>query len=280
MERDEQIYAYVMDELENGIKNEALWIKAYAMSEGQEEKIKPKYMQYRVEDIKQNFLENNIDYSDYSDYTKEGLSKSINANYASLWMINLWEWADKRFNNIDTEENILVNLRQWDRKAIPRKRHTLWNLKTLNLNQDNIWNEGGWRYGNSEGMIDCRIESLNFRLTYIPKEIGCLTNLTDLDVGNNELIELPKEIGKLSNLLNLYLGCNKLMKLPKEVGSLTSLIKLELQYNNLTKLPKEICKLYNLKSIHLNGNKNLTLTSEQIEWLKSLNDNGCDVLYG
>ena len=52
MDRDEHIYAYIMEELENGIKDEALWIKAYAISEGVEERIKPLYMQYRVNFIK------------------------------------------------------------------------------------------------------------------------------------------------------------------------------------------------------------------------------------
>ena len=52
MENDENIYLYVMKELDGDIKNEALWIKAYALSNGDEKQIKPKYIQFRVEELK------------------------------------------------------------------------------------------------------------------------------------------------------------------------------------------------------------------------------------
>jgi hypothetical protein len=48
MARDEHIYAYVMNEFENGIKDDLLYIKAYTKSERFKQKIKPLYMQYSV----------------------------------------------------------------------------------------------------------------------------------------------------------------------------------------------------------------------------------------
>jgi len=43
----------------------------------------------------------------------------------------------------------------------------------------------------------------DYQLTELPKEIGNLTNLTELNLTGNELTELPKEIGNLTNLTKI-----------------------------------------------------------------------------
>lgn len=60
------LYEYVLDELEDGYKVRGLWAKALAMSEGDENKAKSLYMQYRVQNIKDFFISLKITYDELS----------------------------------------------------------------------------------------------------------------------------------------------------------------------------------------------------------------------
>lgn len=77
----------------------------------------------------------------------------------------------------------------------------------------------------------------------IPSEIDNLTEITVLDLNDNNLSSLPPEIGNLSRLTLLSLKGNSLTSLPPEIGNLSSLISLSLSANNLTTLPPEIAYL-------------------------------------
>lgn len=50
--KDEILFEYVFTELEHDIKYKGLWAKAYAESAGDNDKVEPLYMQYRVQSIK------------------------------------------------------------------------------------------------------------------------------------------------------------------------------------------------------------------------------------
>ncbi|EMO32618.1 leucine rich repeat protein, partial [Leptospira santarosai str. HAI821] len=56
----------------------------------------------------------------------------------------------------------------------------------------------------------------NNRLTTLPKEIGKLQNLKELNLNKNQLTTLPKEIGKLQNLKELNLVGNPSLRRQKE----------------------------------------------------------------
>jgi Leucine-rich repeat (LRR) protein len=81
-----------------------------------------------------------------------------------------------------------------------------------------------------------------------------LTNLTLLNLTNDDLASVPPEIGSLQNLQVLYLGNNQLTTLPPEIGNLSNLWMLSLFQNNLTSLPDTISQLKNLKILGLTGN--------------------------
>jgi len=88
----------------------------------------------------------------------------------------------------------------------------------------------------------------------LPEEIGSLTSLVELDLGDHNLATLPAAIGKLINLENLNLEANQsfskdgfgFTSLPVEIGKLTKLKSLNLNNSRLTELPSEIGNLTNL----------------------------------
>ena len=99
----------------------------------------------------------------------------------------------------------------------------------------------------------------NNNLKEIPKEIGTFTNLTYLDLSNNKLEYLPTQIGNLKNLKTLYLNNNRLNKMPIGIGNICSYYKqltrtnllppcvLNLSNNKLSTLPKEIANIKGLR---------------------------------
>jgi leucine-rich repeat protein SHOC2 len=100
------------------------------------------------------------------------------------------------------------------------------------------------------------------KITYIPEEIGNLSNLQKLVLSYNKLTSLPSEIGNLSNLQKLVLSYNKLTSLPSEIGNLSNLQYLSLWENELTSLPSEIGNLSNLQTLWLEDNQLTSLPSE------------------
>jgi len=114
-----------------------------------------------------------------------------------------------------------------------------------------------------------KIDCWNQGITYIPKEIGNLTNLTSLYLYRNKLTELPNSIGKLTNLTVLYLWDNQLTELPNSIGNLFNLTSLSLRKNKLTELPNSIENLSNLASLSLEFNK-LTELPDSIGKLSNL----------
>ncbi|MBS4169428.1 F-box protein [Neochlamydia sp. AcF95] len=88
-------------------------------------------------------------------------------------------------------------------------------------------------------------------LTYLPSEIGQMSQLQTLYLNQNQLTALPAEIGQLSNLLQLYLSQNQLTALPTEIGQLSQLYWLDLNQNQLTSFPVEIGQLSQLQRLYL-----------------------------
>jgi Leucine-rich repeat (LRR) protein len=111
-------------------------------------------------------------------------------------------------------------------------------------------------------LTDNRVSSIHLKYYQlsgsIPKEIGNLTNLEYLVLGDNQLIgSIPPEIGNLTNLLTLDLSGNQLTgSIPPEIGNLTNLAALILAQNQLTgHIPKEIGNLTNLTWLILSQNQ-------------------------
>lgn len=102
-----------------------------------------------------------------------------------------------------------------------------------------------------------RIQILAFShrpVTTLPKELGVLTELTQLYVDSTGLTALPTEIGELTKLQVLFMGGNQLTGLPASIGNLKKLTTLTLENNKLTSLPSEIGGLDSLSVLNLPHN--------------------------
>ncbi|BBI16551.1 leucine-rich repeat domain-containing protein [Neochlamydia sp. S13] len=110
-------------------------------------------------------------------------------------------------------------------------------------------------------------------LTIIPPEIGQLSHLQALGLSNNQLTALPAEIGQLSQLRTLNLDNNQIIAIPAEIGRLSQLELLLLRDNRLTTLPAEIGQLSQLQALDLSYNRLVALPAEigQLSQLQLLN---------
>ena len=77
----------------------------------------------------------------------------------------------------------------------------------------------------------------------MPSEIGELKQLEILNVSNNNLTCLPKELGYLKHLYNLDVRDNlKLIKLPSTLSQIMSLKEIFLNPEKFKYPPEEICQ--------------------------------------
>jgi len=93
----------------------------------------------------------------------------------------------------------------------------------------------------------------------IPLEIGCLTDLTYLDLSYNQLTgytgQIPVEIGNLIDLTYLNLASNQMSgQIPIEIANLTNLTYLALYTNALSgEIPSEICNLIDSNNLFIDN---------------------------
>ena len=107
----------------------------------------------------------------------------------------------------------------------------------------------------------------------IPSQLASLTNLEILDLGGNQLTgPVPKWLGNLTNLQGLYLWGNRLSgPIPPELGNLANLEELFLSGNQLSgEIPTELGSLSKLQGLFLSGNQ---LTGCVPDGLRDVADN-------
>ena len=72
-------------------------------------------------------------------------------------------------------------------------------------------------------------------------------------MSESELTMLPKSVGRLTNLTELNLSHNGLKILPESIGNLTNLTDLNLNFNELTMLENKKLFVKKIKLIFLNN---------------------------
>ncbi|MEG3883412.1 COR domain-containing protein, partial [Microcoleus sp. herbarium19] len=95
----------------------------------------------------------------------------------------------------------------------------------------------------------------NNQIAEIPEVVGKLPNLTQLNLGSNQIAEIPEVLGKLSNLTQLDLSRNQIAEIPEFVGKLSNLTQLYLDFNQISEIPEFVGKLSNLTQLGLSDNQ-------------------------
>eukprot|EP00727_Mastigamoeba_balamuthi_P007476 m51a1_g3349 putative leucine rich repeat protein (564) ;mRNA; f:409686-411648 len=93
-------------------------------------------------------------------------------------------------------------------------------------------------------------------LSTVPRAVFTCTNLSELNLSENKIVELPKELLTLGmRLEHLYLSCNRLRTLVDGFGdTMIALKRLDLSFNDLEEFPSEIGALPNLRYLCVTGN--------------------------
>ncbi|WP_052243880.1 leucine-rich repeat domain-containing protein [Neochlamydia sp. TUME1] len=139
----------------------------------------------------------------------------------------------------------------------------------LNINRLLIWQKlpGGTEYLNQPHIKALSLKKKGELLTHWIEAQG--ENITSLNLSNSGLTFLPLEIGQLSQLQKLYLDNNQLTALPDEIGQLSRLEVLVLSDNQLTAVTVELCQLLRLTWLNLRDNQ-LTALPDEIGQLSRL----------
>lgn len=161
-----------------------------------------------------------------------------------------------------------------------------WNLGTkLNFtNLDPCNRSAAWAYEQANPRIACDCSATICHITHlkiyaldivgeIPKELFMLTELMDLNLGQNVLHgSIPAEIGQLSKMQYLSLGINNLTgPVPHELGNLSDLISLSFSSNNLRgSLPPELGNITSLEELYIDSSGVSGLIPQDLSKLKSL----------
>lgn len=188
-----------------------------------------------------------------SDLYEPEITPDLSGSYA-IWMDVIMD-GDKSFTI-----NFVPNYRKIDSLALVALYNSTdgpnWNNNTNWLTNQPIDTWFGIK------LVNNRVDSLNLDGNQlsgnIPPELGNLTKLQFLIVGNNNLTgPIPPELGNLVSLKKLYFQKNNISgTIPSELFSLNSLQTLYLASNELSgSIPAEIGNLVNLKVLGLYFNQ-------------------------
>ena len=115
--------------------------------------------------------------------------------------------------------------------------------------------------------VDLDLERKN--ITSLPKSLGRLFNLQNLNLSGTPITTLPESMGMLSNLQRLDLSSSRISFLPESVGRLEKLRSLDLRGTPIASLPESIRLLGNLQELLL-GASIITDLPESIGQLANL----------
>ncbi|SMG15699.1 Leucine rich repeat-containing protein [Marivirga sericea] len=208
-------------------------------------------------------------------------------------------YRDSPFSPLPTNLHKLKNVKEIDLARNDFRQDTkfhlekLQNLEHLNLSRNNI---------DLSNLAEDTVHNLKYlvlsfnNLTAIPKEIGFLKDLVELQFAENDiksegihpafaslkklevlsfyrndLDSIPPFIFKLKDLRELDLYYNRIEKLPEELGNLKDLEKFYVAHNRFYSIPESIGQLKSLKEFYIHHNR-ISYLPESIANLKQITD--------
>ncbi|RWR97663.1 MDIS1-interacting receptor like kinase 2-like protein [Cinnamomum micranthum f. kanehirae] len=143
--------------------------------------------------------------------------------------------------------------------VLPLSLANLTHVSVLNLSDNTLYGEiPPSPFASWINLVSLRLHNNLLINGSIPSEIGVLTNLTQLDLYNNQISgSIPPSLGNLSNLVALVVHENEISgPIPQEIGNLTKLKLLTFFDNNITSsIPSTFGRLINLYQLQLQGNQ-------------------------
>ncbi|KAL2458005.1 Plant intracellular Ras-group-related LRR protein 4 [Abeliophyllum distichum] len=97
------------------------------------------------------------------------------------------------------------------------------------------------------------------KVEWLPLSLGKLSNVTELNFSENQIMALPNTIGNMKSLKKFYICANQLINLPDSFGELHNLTDLDLHANMMKSLPETFGSLKNLINLDLSSNKFVNL---------------------
>jgi len=150
-----------------------------------------------------------------------------------------------------------VSLRFNNLKQIPIVFKELTQLETLILSNNRFLASTKWEHLS-------QMKALNFldlsyslqNLSLLPKEIGNLHNLKELNISGNKLKKLPNSLKNLTRLEKLHCELNDFDVFPKILVELPRLKELQISAKSLEGLPNAVLKLQHITTLKFTAKSN------------------------
>ncbi|TYI62115.1 hypothetical protein E1A91_D10G222600v1 [Gossypium mustelinum] len=130
-------------------------------------------------------------------------------------------------------------------------------LNYASLSDNNFYGELSPNWGQCHNLTSLRVSNNNNISGKIPFELGHATQLQELDLSSNHLVdEIPMELGALKMMTRLLLSEFIFGNIPQQFGKLQSLEILNLSRNMLNgSIPKAFNDLHGLRFVNISYNK-------------------------
>lgn len=205
--------------------------------------------------------------SPYSPLPK-GFHKLKNAKEIDLARNDFREDAEFHLEKLQNVEHLNLSRNNIDLNNLAKD--TVHNLKYIVLSFNNL-TAIPKEIGFLKDLVDLQFAENDIKSDLIHPALGSLRNLEVLLFYRNDLDSIPPFIFKLKNLKELDLYYNRIEKLPEELGNLKNLEKFYIAHNRFYSIPESIGELKSLKEFYIHHNR-ISYLPKSIANLKNITD--------
>ena len=141
-------------------------------------------------------------------------------------------------------------------ESIPPQLRRLTCLKTLNLSHNPLGQNQLRQLPSLTSMETLHLRNTQRSFQNLPTALETLEILSDVDLGQNDLLKVPTLLFSLPNLKRINLSDNQISDLPQDVGDFWKSVEfLNLSRNRLKALPASVCRMSKLRRLYLAENQ-------------------------